>query len=594
MNTKPVRIFISYSHENKIWLTQFLDPRKNETNPRYLLDFWERSLRGKGVEFWYDRDETAGIRGGDIWRTRIFEEIDSADIAILLITQDFVISPFIRDEELPHILNRSKEGKMEILPILLEPARLKDLEIASTFQITPGRPTPISEYFETSENDWKKVRLEVIEAIENVIERVLRKRGTPEPEHKPGPPKGPEAPPIPGSIPGLLNGYFFIVEKEDPYFIKYRDQEIPIVFKKFISKNNKANIWFDQAEKFYYNLKIEEATRFYKKTIEEDPEFIEAYLKLALISWLFQHNSNDAINYCQTGYNLNNTHTIGSFLIYLCIYNNKTEDAKSLLDSLINSKAIENNNQLAGLYMLKSILFNVLKDYDQEFDSIMTANQTAPCFGPALRHLSIIYLKKNEPDKAEALLQKAMDEYSKFIFSRNWLNTRDILINVYRQTGKNEMSLELLKENHHVQELLNLNTATPAFKTSILFEGEIDGVTHKGNLINGSGFNFKQAYLQDGIENNNNKLYEIEVNNSPVYCIFYDLCFGGTIVRIDSMSFIMKIVQDNNTATLIQINNGFKLSGIGNGFPNLWLVPENPSTKPINISSAKSFNLKRI
>jgi len=181
MNTKPIKIFISYNHVNEIWLTQYLDIKKHKPNPKYLLDFWERSLRSKGVEFWYDRDEKQGIRGGDRWRNRIFEEIDNADISILLITQDFIISPFIRDVELPRILNRSKKGKMELLPILLEPARLRDLDIDNTFQIVPGRPTPLCEYLE-SENEWKKVRLEVIESIENVIDKVMRKRNLSEPE----------------------------------------------------------------------------------------------------------------------------------------------------------------------------------------------------------------------------------------------------------------------------------------------------------------------------------------------------------------------------------------------------------------------------
>jgi sulfatase modifying factor 1 len=176
MDTKTTRIFISYSHENETWLTEYSDPRKNTKNPRYLLDFWERSLRGKNVEFWFDRQEKQGIHGGDQWRDRIFEEIDRSDIAILLITQDFVISPFIRDEELPHIMDRSREAKLEILPILLEPARWRDLEINNTYQLTPGKPTPLSEYLETSENDWKKVRLEVVEAIENVMAKVERKR----------------------------------------------------------------------------------------------------------------------------------------------------------------------------------------------------------------------------------------------------------------------------------------------------------------------------------------------------------------------------------------------------------------------------------
>jgi small subunit ribosomal protein S1 len=184
MNTKPIKIFISYSHENDIWLIQYLDIKKHKPNPKYLLDFWERSFRGKSVEFWYDRIEKQGIHGGDHWRNRIFEEIDNADIAILLITQDFIISEFIREVELPRILNRSKEGKLELLPILLEPARLRDLDIDNTFQIVPGRPTPLCEYLE-SENEWKKVRLEVIESIENVIEKVIRKRNLIEPAQLP-------------------------------------------------------------------------------------------------------------------------------------------------------------------------------------------------------------------------------------------------------------------------------------------------------------------------------------------------------------------------------------------------------------------------
>ena len=175
MNANTIKIFISYSHENDIWLTEYLDTRETK-NPKYLLGFWRRSLRGKNVEFWYDREENRGIRGGDQWRERIFEEIDKADIAILLITEDFIISPFIIDEELPYIINRYKQGKVEILPILLEPARWQVLEIFKAYQLIPGKPTPLIRYLEASEHDWKNVRIEVLEAIENVIVKVEGKR----------------------------------------------------------------------------------------------------------------------------------------------------------------------------------------------------------------------------------------------------------------------------------------------------------------------------------------------------------------------------------------------------------------------------------
>jgi hypothetical protein len=170
------RVFISYSHENDIWLQEWLDKKQTERNPRYLLGLWERTVRNQQVAFWYDRDEESGLRGGDRWQTRILEEIDRADVAVLLVTQDFIVSSFIRDVELPRMLERAKHGDLEILPILLEPARWKDLEIHGLFQLTPGSPTPLSEYFESSDHQWKKARLEVLEALERTLERVREKK----------------------------------------------------------------------------------------------------------------------------------------------------------------------------------------------------------------------------------------------------------------------------------------------------------------------------------------------------------------------------------------------------------------------------------
>jgi formylglycine-generating enzyme required for sulfatase activity len=147
-----------------------------------LLGLWKRSFRNQRVVFWYDGIEEGGLRGGDRWRTRIFEEIDRADVAVLLITQDFNVSPYIRDEELPRILDRGRQGNIEVLPILLEPARWKELEIHGLFQFTPGGPTPLCQYFESSDFDWKSARIEVLEALERTLTRAREKRDR-QPEH---------------------------------------------------------------------------------------------------------------------------------------------------------------------------------------------------------------------------------------------------------------------------------------------------------------------------------------------------------------------------------------------------------------------------
>jgi hypothetical protein len=173
-----IRVFISYSHENDVWLQEWLDERQTKRNPRYLLNLWERAFRNQQVVFWYDRSQETGLGGGDRWRTRILEEIDRADVAILLVTQDFIVSPFIRDEELPRILERGRQGAIEILPILLEPAHWKDLELHGMFQLTPGRPTPLTQ-FESSDHEWKTARNEILEALTRTIERAREKRNPP-------------------------------------------------------------------------------------------------------------------------------------------------------------------------------------------------------------------------------------------------------------------------------------------------------------------------------------------------------------------------------------------------------------------------------
>ena len=200
-----IRIFISYAHEDEIWLRQWLDDKQQLRNRRYFLDFWDRSLRAENEEciFWWDGAEEGGLRGGDRWRARIFEEIDCADVVVLFITQDFVISPFIKQEELPRILARAKRDEVEVVPILLAPARWEKLDVHGMFQLTPGKPTPQSQYLDASENDWHNARLEVVEALITAVQRAKkRKHGTPIPPaaRTPVPPQPPQ-PPVPSPPP---------------------------------------------------------------------------------------------------------------------------------------------------------------------------------------------------------------------------------------------------------------------------------------------------------------------------------------------------------------------------------------------------------
>jgi formylglycine-generating enzyme required for sulfatase activity len=175
---EPIRIFISYAHANAIWLRKTVRDRAGtmEPNPKDLLTYWQNGLQFEGeVEFWYDRDEDEGLRGGDVWRKRILEEIDRADVGVLLITQEFVQSGFIRREELPRMVGRAERGEMELLPVLVEPAEWEELELAS-FQLTPGRPTPLLQFLSEHEQHFKTAMLEVLKSLKAKVRRVRQRR----------------------------------------------------------------------------------------------------------------------------------------------------------------------------------------------------------------------------------------------------------------------------------------------------------------------------------------------------------------------------------------------------------------------------------
>jgi tetratricopeptide (TPR) repeat protein len=504
------------------------------------------------------------IHGGLSYGTEILDGLNNSKIVVLV---------FSSNSNSSHHVPNEIERAISIGKIII-PFRIENIKPTGDMELFLSRrhwidaiPPPVESYFSKLSDE-----------IHHLLKRTTGEK------------------PVPDKISKLKNGYYFIVEQEDPYYLKFRDLEVPITFNYFKSQNEKANIWYSQAEKMFYNLKIEESIRFYKRTIEEDPKFQEAYLKLALIPWLFPNSlkPEDSFNHCRNGFEVNNTHLTGSFLTYLLIENHRTEEAKKILDELLVNKDITNTNQLAGLHFLQSKLHNMLKDFEKENESLMSANQISPFFGPALRQRARIHLEKKEFNEAELLLKNGMVEYSKFRYCRNWLNTRDLLISVYGNSGNSEMTLDLLKENNHIQKLMNNNYEPQNLSSNIFFEGDIDGNVHKGFLANGNGFDITNGYLQDGIELADNLLCGFEINESLDYCIFYDHRFGGAIVRIDNISFLVKIVQGSNTGSLIQTRNEFKLSGIESGFPNLWFISSTPSLKPINLSEAKSFNLKRV
>ena len=120
------KIFISYSRKDSDWLER--------------LQVYLKPLEKKGlVDCWDDTRIEPGMK----WREEIQKALDSAKIAILLVSANFLASDFIYEVELPQLLKAAESQGAVILSVILNPCEvifsLSDLEQFQTVN-PPNQP----------------------------------------------------------------------------------------------------------------------------------------------------------------------------------------------------------------------------------------------------------------------------------------------------------------------------------------------------------------------------------------------------------------------------------------------------------------------
>lgn len=123
------KVFISYSHNpDERWKDRILG------HLRVL------NAAGLDLSVWDDRR----ISGGDEWRYEITDAIETCDIALLLISRQFLTSRFIMGEEVPPLLKRRKEGGLRIVPVILSPCQWQHHRWLEPIQARPKDAEPLS------------------------------------------------------------------------------------------------------------------------------------------------------------------------------------------------------------------------------------------------------------------------------------------------------------------------------------------------------------------------------------------------------------------------------------------------------------------
>ena len=100
--TKPIRLFYSYSHKDEA-LRDELDKHLIIMRRQHVIDTWSDRQIGAGTE----------------WKNQISENLEKADVILLLISSDFLASDYCYDKEMKRALERHDAGEAVVIPVIL-------------------------------------------------------------------------------------------------------------------------------------------------------------------------------------------------------------------------------------------------------------------------------------------------------------------------------------------------------------------------------------------------------------------------------------------------------------------------------------------
>jgi hypothetical protein len=150
------KVFISYSHQDEKWKDRLVKQLSVLENQGLL-------------SIWVDDQ----IMGGDDTLTEIARELDNADIAILLVSADFLTSKFIMGKEVPRLLQRRIEEGVRVIPLIISPCTWQAVDWLRNIQGRPKDNKPLSSFKKSQYEQYlADLALEIIQDIEETTPKI--------------------------------------------------------------------------------------------------------------------------------------------------------------------------------------------------------------------------------------------------------------------------------------------------------------------------------------------------------------------------------------------------------------------------------------
>ena len=106
------------------------------------------------------------IEPSDDWFSEIERELNQADVAIMLISADFLTSRFIRAEEIPTLLRRREQAGMKLIPLIVRPCAWQKVSWLSAIQGGGKDNKPLSKL---DKNKREEALTELTEKIASIL-----------------------------------------------------------------------------------------------------------------------------------------------------------------------------------------------------------------------------------------------------------------------------------------------------------------------------------------------------------------------------------------------------------------------------------------